>query len=150
MAYPSPQQMLGFLLGTTHRRISAGFAKALKPYDITPEQWSILLIVTGREGVNQKEIAAAAAKDQPTTARIIDQLQRKQFITKSVSPADRRAFLLYATGAGKALIADTLTLEAKNIEVAVAGLSAEQQNDMLQMLLQMNRNIELTHPEKEN
>lgn len=104
MTLSSPQQFLGFLLGSTHRRISVSFARALKPYDITPEQWSTLLMICDRSGVNQKEVAVASAKDQPTTARIVELLIKKGFITKTANPEDRRAFQLYATGEGRALV----------------------------------------------
>lgn len=86
MTLSSPQQFLGFLLGSTHRRISVSFARALKPYDITPEQWSTLLMICDRSGVNQKEVAVASAKDQPTTARIVGSCSRKASLPKRPTP----------------------------------------------------------------
>ncbi|WP_054940283.1 MarR family winged helix-turn-helix transcriptional regulator [Paenibacillus ihuae] len=130
----SPQQFLGFLLGSTYRRISTAFARVLKPYDITPEQWSVLLMIVDRDGINQKEVAASAAKDQPTTARIVELLQKKGFITKTMNKSDRRAFQLYATEEGKALINNTLTLEQQVIDTAVTGLTSEQLEQLRKML----------------
>ncbi|OKP82649.1 MarR family winged helix-turn-helix transcriptional regulator [Paenibacillus sp. P32E] len=134
MPFSSPQDFLGFLLGSTHRRISNAFARVLKPYDITPEQWSILLMICNREGINQKEVATAAAKDQPTTARIVELLQKKGFIHKTMSPTDRRAFQLYATETGKSLIERTVSLEQQMITTAVNGLRPEQLEDLRSML----------------
>ncbi|MBW4083396.1 MarR family winged helix-turn-helix transcriptional regulator [Paenibacillus sp. S150] len=134
MSSSSPQEFLGFLLGSTHRRISNAFARALKPFGITPEQWSILLMVCGREGINQKEVAAAAAKDQPTTARIVELLQKKGFIRKTASPTDRRAFQLYATETGRALIENTSSLEQQTIDAAVQGLSPAKLEELRSML----------------
>lgn len=147
MPISSPQQFLGFLLGSTHRRISNAFARALKPFDITPEQWSVLMMIADRGGINQKEVAAAAAKDQPTTARIVELLQKKGFITKSTSPSDRRAFLLYATDEGKELIERTLHLEEQNINAAVAGLSPEQLEELRSMLELIYHNTGNSHQE---
>lgn len=143
----SPQQFLGFLLGSTHRRISTAFARVLKPYDITPEQWSVLLMIVDRGGINQKEVAAAAAKDQPTTARIVELLQKKSFITKSMNKNDRRAFLLYATEEGKALIENTLTLEQQVIDTAVTGLKPEQLEQLREMLEHIYHNTGNPHLE---
>ncbi|WP_379133586.1 MarR family winged helix-turn-helix transcriptional regulator [Paenibacillus sp. sgz500958] len=137
----SPEQFLGFMLGSTYRSVSNQFARVLKPYDITPEQWSVLFIIAGREGVNQKEISEASAKDQPTTARIVELLQKKGFITKSVSNSDRRAFQLYATAEGKDLIDLTLPLEQKNIEKAVSGFTTQQLTEFRQMLELIQRNM---------
>ncbi|WP_151734717.1 MarR family winged helix-turn-helix transcriptional regulator ['Paenibacillus yunnanensis' Narsing Rao et al. 2020] len=147
MPISSPQQFLGFLLGSTYRRISNSFARALKPYDITPEQWSVLLMISGRGGINQKEVAAAAAKDQPTTARIVELLLKKGFITKSTSKSDRRAFLLYATEEGKALIENTQSLEQQTIDAAVAGLRPEQLEELRAMLEHIYHNTGKTHQE---
>ncbi|QUL57476.1 MarR family transcriptional regulator [Paenibacillus tritici] len=143
----SPHQFLGFLLGSTHRRISGGFARALKPYDITPEQWSVLLMICDQSGINQKEVAAAAAKDQPTTARIVELLLKKGFISKSTNPEDRRAFQLYATEEGRSLIVNTLELEQQTINTAVAGLNPQQLEDLRSMLEQIYHNTGNLHHE---
>lgn len=142
MPASSPQQFLGFLLGSTYRRISTAFARALKPYDITPEQWSVLLMIADQGGINQKEVAAAVAKDQPTTARIVELLQKKGFITKSMNKSDRRSFLLYATGEGKTLIEQTLTLEQQVMDAAVTGLGPEQLDQLRGMLEHIYHNTE--------
>ncbi|WP_340023137.1 MarR family transcriptional regulator [Paenibacillus sp. FSL K6-1096] len=143
----SPQQFLGFLLGSTHRRISVSFARALKPYDITPEQWSTLMIICDRSGMNQKEVADTAAKDQPTTARIVELLLRKGFIRKSPNPGDRRAFQLYATEEGRALIESTVALERQATNAAVAGLSAQQLEELRSMLEHIYHNTGNLHQE---
>ncbi|ASA21098.1 MarR family winged helix-turn-helix transcriptional regulator [Paenibacillus donghaensis] len=138
------------MLGSAYRRISTLFARALKPYGITPEQWSVLFLVAGREGINQKEVAAAAAKDQPTTARIVDLLLKKGFLEKSVSPSDRRAFLLNATAAGKQLLVETLPLEQQNFNAAVAGLSASRLEELRAMLELIHDNTGNMDHEQEN
>jgi DNA-binding MarR family transcriptional regulator len=119
----------------------------LKPYDITPEQWSVLLMICDRSGINQKEVAAAAAKDQPTTARIVELLLKKGFIRKSMNPEDRRAFQLYATEEGQALIGNTLDLEQQTIDAAVAGLTPEQLEELRTMLELIYHNTGNTHQE---
>ncbi|WP_405112041.1 MarR family transcriptional regulator [Paenibacillus sp. FSL K6-1217] len=147
MTRTSPQQFLGFLMGSAHRRISAGFARSLKPYDITPEQWSVLLMICDQSGINQKEVAVAAAKDQPTTARIAQLLIKKGFVTKTTNPEDRRAFQLYATAEGRALIENTMELEQQTIDKAVAGLQPQQLEDLRSMLEQIYHNTGNIHQE---
>ncbi|WP_373293869.1 MarR family winged helix-turn-helix transcriptional regulator [Paenibacillus albidus] len=135
------------MLGSAHRRISTLFARALKPYDITPEQWSVLLMIAGREGINQKEVALGVSKDQPTTARIVELLQKKGFVTKMMSPSDRRAFLLYATDQGKHLIDTTLLLEQQVTSTAFAGLKPQQLEDLRMMLELIHHNTANSHQE---
>ncbi|WNS45698.1 MarR family winged helix-turn-helix transcriptional regulator [Paenibacillus sp. MMS20-IR301] len=147
MPTSSPQQFLGFLLGSTYRRISNSFARALRPHDITPEQWSVLLMICDRSGISQKEVAAAAAKDQPTTARIVELLIKKGFIRKSMNPDDRRAFQLYATEEGRSLIGSTIALEQQTIDNAVTGLNPEQLEQLRSMLELIYNNTGNTHQE---
>lgn len=149
MPHSSPQQFLGFMLGNVYRRISNQFARALKPYDITPEQWSVLFMVVSREGINQKEVAVEVAKDQPTTARIVELLLKKGFITKLLSTNDRRAYQLSATAQGKELIEITLPLEQENITAAVAGLLPSQLEQLRDMLNLIYYNTENMHQEQE-
>ncbi|MFP4974494.1 MarR family winged helix-turn-helix transcriptional regulator [Paenibacillus sp. CN-4] len=122
--YTSPS--IAPLLGSAYRKISTAFARALRPYDITPEQWSVLYAVCAHEGITQKEVADAADKDQPTTARIIELLLKKRYLDKSPSPSDGRAFCLYPTESGRQLIHDTIQTEADTIAHALRGLTSEQ------------------------
>mgnify|MGYP000002905435 CR=1 FL=1 len=140
----TPHQFLGFMLGAAYRRVTNLFARALKPYDITPEQWSVLFMIAGQEGINQKEVAAAVGKDQPTTARIVELLQKKGYVTKLMSSNDRRAFQVYATEQGKALIVTTLPLEQENITAAIEGLQPQQIQELREMLNLIYHNTENT------
>ncbi|BCG59015.1 MarR family winged helix-turn-helix transcriptional regulator [Paenibacillus sp. URB8-2] len=140
MTLPNLQHSPGFLLGSAYRRISILFSRALKPFDITPEQWTVLYTIASHDNVNQKAVAASVDKDQPTTARILELLGKKGLITKTVSDNDRRAYLLNATAEGKALIDSTLALEQQNLDSAFAGLSPSQIEELRLILKTICRN----------
>ncbi|KEO81827.1 MarR family winged helix-turn-helix transcriptional regulator [Tumebacillus flagellatus] len=133
---------IGFLISQTFRKITQLLTMRLREHDITPEQWSVLFRVCETDGLNQKELAMRAAKDQPTTARILDALGKKGLIEKQPSPTDRRAFLVHATAKGQALMERTIPLEAQAIQDSVEGLDAGQLDLLRQMLGQMIRNVE--------
>ncbi|MNB87217.1 transcriptional regulator SlyA [compost metagenome] len=107
-------------------------------------------MIVDRSGINQKEVAAAAAKDQPTTARIVELLLKKGFITKSLNQSDRRAFLLYPTDLGKQLIEDTVALERQVISTAVTGLSDAELEVLRGMLEHIYHNTAITQQEQES
>ncbi len=128
---------IGFLLGSTYRKVSNMFSSRLKEYDITPEQWSILYYICAKEGMNQKELATHAYKDQPTTARILDVLYRKQLIRKEMDPHDRRAFLVYPNEEGRELMQKVHAIEEEhNHDIAklITPERMEQLNTLLQEL----------------
>lgn len=110
---------IGFMLGVIHRRAVSVMTHRLKAYDITTEQWSVLLQIYMNEGLNQREIAVKAYKDQPTTTRILDMLEKKHLIIRKPSQKDRRAFELFLTELGRDLSGTLVPLENKfNEEIA--------------------------------
>ncbi|USG66410.1 MarR family transcriptional regulator [Brevibacillus ruminantium] len=134
-------ESIGFLLGVTYRRISHFVSIRLRELDLTPEQFAVLLRLREQDGINQKEIAARTAKDQPTTARILDVLLRKELIEKKVSEADRRAFLIYLTEKGKAFTEQAIPLEEQALKEMLAGIDPEHLQLFKEILLTIQTNI---------
>ncbi len=104
-------QSLGFTLGVASRRMSQLFAHRLKEYGISPEQWSVLHLIAGQEGLIQKEVAERSFKDKPTVTRILDVLEEKGLISRKPGEQDRRSFRLYPTDKGRAVALQTEPLE---------------------------------------
>ena len=110
---------LGFRLGVASRRMSQLFAHRLKEYGISPEQWSVLHLIAGQEGLIQKEVAERSFKDKPTVTRILDVLEEKGLISRKPGEQDRRSFRLYPTDKGRELALKTEPLErGVNVELA--------------------------------
>lgn len=139
---PEDNHSIGFQLGYTYRRASNLFLSKLKPFDITPEQWSVLNQIALSEGLNQKEVATRADKDQPTTTRILDLLAKKGLIRREVSPQDRRAFLLHITEAGEDLLAITTPIEHECSHQISEGIDPSEMKIFMDILSRMNANLE--------
>jgi DNA-binding MarR family transcriptional regulator len=135
-------QSLGFCLSQTYRKLTQLLTLRLKEHDITPEQWVVLHQIGRSAGINQKEIAARSAKDQPTTARILDVLGKKGLIEKQMSPADRRAYLVYITAKGEALLEQTDPIESQALADAVQDIEPERVELLRETLNQFRQNIE--------
>ncbi|TNJ60665.1 MarR family transcriptional regulator [Paenibacillus hemerocallicola] len=132
----------GFMMGVTSRKLSQVFTQRLRLYDITPEQWMVLYCIQERDGMIQKEIAQRACKDKPTTTRILDVLESKQWITKQTGKSDRRSFLVYATDKGRELISQTEGIEIKTVKDATSGLSEAEYDQLLSLLRRIGDNID--------
>lgn len=98
--------------------------------------------ISESEGLNQKELAARADKDQPTTTRILDLLEKKGLIRRELSPNDRRAFLLRMTDAGHALLASTSTIEKECDRLITEGIDPQNMKIFWDIIYRMNANIE--------
>ncbi|MCG7382658.1 MarR family transcriptional regulator [Paenibacillus sp. ACRRY] len=137
----SLEQSVGFMLGFTYRKAAALLATRFKPYDITTEQFSVLFNIDKGEGVNQKEVAHRVLKDQPTTARIIDLLEKKGWVERRTSEQDRRAYLLYLTAEGKALIDILVPIEREMNKELAEGIPEDQMEAFKHTLSLINRNL---------
>ena len=135
-------ESIGFVLGTTYRKVSQSLAYHLKEHDITPEQWSVLYYVCAQEGMNQKELASHVFKDQPTTARILDVLHRKNLIRKEMDPQDRRAFLVYPLPAGRELMEKIYAIEQKHNQDLTNLLTPEQFKELHHLLHLLRNKLE--------
>ncbi len=77
------------------------FTKQLKPYDITPEQWSIISVLNDQNGLTQKELAEAIDRDQTTVVRMIHSMEKKEFVKKVFNDKDKRSHYLFLTEKGE-------------------------------------------------
>ncbi|MGF7046512.1 DNA-binding MarR family transcriptional regulator [Paenibacillus sp. DS2015] len=140
--YSSPEQSIGFKYANTFRRISNLFASRLKPFGITPEQWTVLYQIHLEEGINQKQISLRTDKDQPTITRILDVLDKKELIQRKVDPSDRRAFLIFESPIVKKLMEDTIPVEVGLNKEIIDGITDEQLECLHQVLMQIQHNID--------
>lgn len=113
---------LGFLLskGTQalHRQLNRTFHA--KEYDITFEQWSILIYLFNCDGKSQNEIAEKTIRDKVSVTKIIDNLEKHNLVKRALDDKDRRVRRIFLTDEGKKIvpklkkIADLTLAEAFN------------------------------------
>ncbi|CAI6053512.1 MarR family winged helix-turn-helix transcriptional regulator [Cohnella sp. JJ-181] len=133
---------LGFVTGLVYRRMSNLLLHRLRPYDITPEQWSVLYYAAQADGLIQRELGERAGKDKPTTTRIVDHLVRKGWLARRPDQTDRRAIWIDATAEGRRLIARTQPIEAATVEDVSSCLTAEERETLLDLLHRVGKHLE--------
>lgn len=74
-------------------------------YGVTLDQWIILKRISEVDQISQIEIANTTYKDPAAVTRMLDILTRKKLVERQVNTADRRAYVIVLTGAGKGLVA---------------------------------------------
>ncbi|MDF1694521.1 MAG: MarR family transcriptional regulator [Saprospiraceae bacterium] len=97
---------IGFLLERTTRIAKLSFTKAFKKLnvDITPEQWIVLDKLDLKGEMSQKEIGNESFKNAPTISRIIDNLVRKGYVSRTSEESDRRKTAISLTQEGEKVI----------------------------------------------
>ena len=104
--------------------INEAIGRALKPLDVSPQQFNVLRILRGQSGkpANLSTINDRMITKMSNTSRLVDKLLLKGYVDRIVCPSNRRKIEITITNKGmKALlkmdraIEDTESLLLKNL-----------------------------------
>jgi len=119
---------IGYLTGRVKREMTRMLTRNLQDAgaDITTEQYRLLLLLWVEDGRNQQDIADLYGKDKTSIARMLQNMERKGWITRVPDEEDKRNNLLFITPLGLEIRKRYFpALTACNGEVDVA-VSAEE------------------------
>jgi DNA-binding MarR family transcriptional regulator len=69
--------------------------------DISQDQWMVLGPIWKQEGISQKEIAEYCGKDKTSVTKIIDTLEKKNFLVRFPDQIDQRVKRVVLSNKGK-------------------------------------------------
>lgn len=107
-------------------------------YDVSVSQCYALEALVGSE-MTLNDLAAHLYLDKSTASRIVDALERKEYVERAPHPTDRRALLLAPTVAGRELHARIQGELLREEEALLADFSPEVRHSMIQLLHQLAR-----------
>lgn len=135
---------LGLEIGLTSSALRAAGQKSLKLHgldDITKEQFSILILLTIKDGLYQTQIANILGKDRPNITRMIDILERKGFIRREKDATNRRILKVFITPKGHEKAETAKPLRDKFSQVQYRGLSDEEILTLVRLLRKVRENF---------
>ncbi len=135
------EKSTGFIIYRTALAMRGALQRALKEqgFDITPEQYGILMLLQEEQGLSQKEIGDVLFKDKPNISRMLDALERKKLILRQST--DRRSFAIFLTTEGIELAEKTLPIKLHLEEKALNGLLARELEALESIIDKIYRNI---------
>jgi DNA-binding MarR family transcriptional regulator len=121
------EQVIYFIIDRTLRKSRQYSMKQLNKhgFDVTLDQWVVVLQIHENPGISQKEVATSTYKDAATLTRILDLLVKKGYVERRPNPADRRKFELHLTEAGQGLVKELRPVVHDIRRTGVAGLSQD-------------------------
>ncbi|MDT8717598.1 MarR family transcriptional regulator [Clostridium sp. 19966] len=135
-------EAIGMFTSKVSRKMMRHVTLILEKYDITAEQWNVLLRLSDNEKINQKQLSEKTGKDQPTVARILDILERKELIVRQLSKEDRRAFLVCITEKGRKYAEEIEPFVEENFKKMLEGVPQEEIDIYLKVLTKIEENID--------
>lgn len=115
----------------------AAFLQETTMFKITPVQYAALQAVAGNPGIDQRSVARDIGFDTSTIGEVIERLEARGLVQRSVDPGDRRVRLLSVTGAGESLLDEVTPAVLQAQERILAPLDEEERREFLRMLKQL-------------
>lgn len=133
---------LGRLIYMTTMALKSYLDSRLKPFDLTIEQFQILKSLIEENGIAQNKLCKAVAKSPGNVTRILDRLEKKNYIERRKNPDDRRSILVFLTATGDDWV-EQVRRELEGYEAEItAGLSDEQIQAVKNGLRTIYKNVE--------
>ncbi len=110
--------------------------------DITVDQALILILINDGERT-QSEIADIVFKDYASMTRILNLMIEKKYISKTADETDRRKSKLKITKKGSQAIETLSPICIDNRNIALNGISAEEQKQLFDTLNKITENCKI-------
>ena len=109
-------ELLGYTLKRAQLKVFEDFLRCVAPLQLTPAQFSVLLLLEKNPGRNQTEIANTLGILRPNFVSMLDGLESRDLCARMRSTNDRRSHILLLTDKGRAVLARAKRLVANKHE----------------------------------
>ncbi|MFO0574278.1 MAG: MarR family transcriptional regulator [Polyangia bacterium] len=138
----TPNESMGYLINVAGRLFSRALNARLLKHGVSIGQWPILMFLFEKEGLSQQEISQHIGLEESTLARTIERMERDGLVERLRSAIDRRRVELTLTPRARALRRSLRSCAIAVNETAMAGLSDNAMERLLQGLAHMRARLE--------
>lgn len=136
-------RVLGPMLGRSAHLAKERMDARLSQYDVTPTQTHTLLYLHHHRGQAPQGDVMRHLKVKPSTANgILDRMEEKELLSRSVSSCDARQRLIALTEKGEQLHAQLHQVFQETEELMMRGLSEEEKQIFFSCLERVIQNLE--------
>src|SRR6202048_419117 len=133
-------KLLGYSLKRAQLKVFEDFLRCVAPLQLTPAQFSVLLLLDKNPGRNQTEIANTLGILRPNFVAMLDGLESRDLCTRVRSTNDRRSPILMLTDKGRAVLTRAKKLVATKHEARLNELlGPANRTALLEMLGKITR-----------
>ncbi|NMA69612.1 MAG: winged helix-turn-helix transcriptional regulator [Desulfitobacterium sp.] len=133
----------GYKIDLVARLIAQRLSQNFKAhnFDVTIEQWRILLYLWKQDGQSQNSLALSTQKDEPSVSRILNNMEKHDLVVRKRHPSDRRTNLIYLTEKGRNLQDDLMAIGSLTNKEATEGISSEELKQCIETLNKVINNL---------
>lgn len=126
--------MPGYTIRRAQQTSTAYFSEELATFELTSVQMMALAAITEKPGIDATRLSEVIDFDRATIGGVVDRLERKGLIRRTVSQQDKRSKLMKATPAGRALLEMSLPHVKRVQERLLAPLDPRERQTFLRLL----------------
>jgi DNA-binding MarR family transcriptional regulator len=116
----------GLLQGKAYRVLNSALTKALVAYDLNIPEWKLLGQLYDHGTMKLAKLADRLNVEPPLVTSLVDTLEKKELVTRTNDPKDKRAKLIKSTKKGNSLIPQVEPLVKAAMGKLLIGISREQ------------------------
>lgn len=110
----------GKVSAAINRKLAHNFYNA--GFDLIPEEWTILLYLSEKDGVMQNELCEAIFTDKPGMTRLLNRMESKHLVLRKNYEADHRVNLIFLTEQGRQTKLRAQHIALRTLKEALRGL----------------------------
>ncbi len=129
-----------------HQLAVALYTQEVSSLGITPVQYSSLQIICNNPNVDQKTLASMVGSDTATIGGVLDRLEARGLVTRTVAPHDRRARLIAPTDQGVETLKAVIPCMLKSQKRFLAPLTPKERKELMRLMkVLIDSNAELSN-----
>lgn len=132
----------GYMTNWAARLFARAIDSRLRPLGLSSGHLPVLFALADGEALTQKQLAAAAAIEQPTMAATLSRMERDGLIERRPDPRDRRSSLITLSPAARAKLPEVTAATSAVNRAALSGLEEEEAGRYLEALGKVIRALE--------
>ena len=131
----------GFMIRRAHQIALSVFADTLAPLEVTSTQFGVLIILGCIPGIDQITLARLLGLDRSTTAMVVDLLEKRKLVARTVHGADRRKRELLLTAAGRKVVERGEPLAKRARDVLLEPFEVHERREFMRLLDKFTRHF---------
>lgn len=117
-----------------HQIVVALFAQETEGMNVTPVQYSALQTICKTPGIDQGTLAKTIGFDTSTIGNVIDRMESRGFVTRKVSPSDKRVRQVTATAEGERLLAKVVPPMLRSQDLFLEPLTPRDRKEFMRIM----------------
>ncbi|MCR2044356.1 MarR family winged helix-turn-helix transcriptional regulator [Anaerosalibacter massiliensis] len=132
---------VAFITNKAAKKMADAFNERLSKLGITRVQWIALFYLGKEEGISQKELGELMDIKDSTVARLIDRMEKEEYVYRKKDSLDRRITNIYLTEKGKEYRKELLPEGEEMARIFANGISDEEMDIFINVVNKMLSNI---------